>query len=351
MVGDVCRRGPWIGVVLTALALASPARADVPISENANRRFSEGVRYLTTQDADRYEKAYREFKAAYADSPSWKILGNLGIVAQELERDGEAIAAFKGYLEGGEKELSAEDRAQFTKDLALVESGSASLQIETEPDGAWIVDERLPESGRPVVNRYGPTSGPLKLRVRAGHHVIRAELNGYVGDSWEFSEEAGASASHRLDLLRVNGSGSVAARGDREAAGRAEPGNSSLRAASYVAFGLGAVGLGLGTWFYLDGKDKSDQADAAFDRCALANSGRCPEDSTNLDYQRAADLQDQEGTALTRSLIGFVGAGTLLTTGVVLFMLSGAEDEGKGREQAHVTPWLGLGSVGVNGSF
>jgi hypothetical protein len=351
MVGDVCRRGSWIGVVLTALALATPARAEVPISENANRHFSEGVRYLTTQDADRYERAYREFKAAYADSPSWKILGNLGIVAQELERDGEAIAAFEGYLEGGAKELSAEERAQFTKDLALVESGSATLQIETAPDGAWIVDERLPESGRPVVNRYGPTAGPLKLRVRAGHHVIRAELSGYVSASWELSEDPGASASHRLDLQRVNGSGSAAARGDRDADARSEQGNPSLRAASYVAFGLGAVGLGLGTWFYLDGKDKSDQADAAYDRCAQANGGRCPQDLSNADYRASSELQEREGTALTRSLIGFVGAGTLLTTGVVLFMLSGADDESKPQERAHITPWLGPGSVGVSGRF
>jgi hypothetical protein len=50
-------------------------------------------------------------------------------------------------------------------------------------------------------------------------------------------------------------------------------------------------------------------------------------------------------------LIGFVGAGTLLTTGVVLFMLSGADDQLKPQEQAHITPWLGLGSVGVSGSF
>ena len=65
-------RSRWVslGAVVLALLASHGARADVPVSENASRRFSQGVRYLTSQDPGRYEKAYREFKAAYADSPS-----------------------------------------------------------------------------------------------------------------------------------------------------------------------------------------------------------------------------------------------------------------------------------------
>ena len=56
--------GGWVSGVLAAvlaLSAAHLAHAEVPVSENANRRFSQGVRYLTSQDPGRYEKAYREF--------------------------------------------------------------------------------------------------------------------------------------------------------------------------------------------------------------------------------------------------------------------------------------------------
>jgi hypothetical protein len=351
--GSVCRWGVGVGVAVAALALVGPAWAEVPISENANQRFEEGVRYLSTQDADRYERAYREFKAAYADSPSWKILGNLGIVAQELERDGEAIDAFKGYLEGGGKELSAQERAQFKKDLALIESGYITVDIQSKPKGAWIVDERLPEVGRSVVNRYGPTSGPLKLRVRAGHHLVRAELAGYSSDSWEFSEEPGASVSHRMTLRPTETASEAPVRhGSKEAdLPSSKAGSPALRTASYVAFGLGAVGVAAGTWFYFDGKDKSRQADAAFTRCQQANGGACPEDSDNALSRTASRLENAEGAALTRSLIGFVSGGALLTTGVVLFVMGSGESDAKEREQASILPWIGPGSLGLSGRF
>src|SRR3954466_15223980 len=145
-----CRHGAVMALAL--LAVTSSAHAAVSVSANASRHFKEGVRYLTTHDADRFEKAYAQFRAAYADSPSWKILGNLGIVADALERDGEAIDAYRGYLEGGAKDLKAAEREQFKSDLNRVELGSAQVTLEVAPDGSWIVDERSVEEGKTIVN-------------------------------------------------------------------------------------------------------------------------------------------------------------------------------------------------------
>src|SRR5687767_2977223 len=173
------------GVALAGATFVVPVRGEVPISDVASHRFEEGVRYLQSKAPDRFDRAYVEFKAAYADSRSWQVLGNLGMVAQELERYGEAIDAYRGYLQGGGKRLSSQERKQFQRDLSLLESDVATLTLHTHPDGAWIVDERIPDTGPPVVNRYGPVVGTLELRVRAGHHRIHAELSGYSGDTWE----------------------------------------------------------------------------------------------------------------------------------------------------------------------
>src|SRR5262245_26932589 len=103
----LARRNVWCRRALAALALValrnSARAAEVVVSENARRHFKEGVRYLNTHDADRFEKAYAQFRAAYADSPSWRILDELGIVAEALERDGEAVDAYRAHIERGAK--------------------------------------------------------------------------------------------------------------------------------------------------------------------------------------------------------------------------------------------------------
>ena len=348
---------PWLGVALCALTLAPLAHADVPVSPNANRRFKEGVRYLKTKDADRYERAYREFKAAYADSPSWKILGNLGIVAQELERDGEAIDAFKGYLEGGRKELSAAERRQFSEDLELLQAGHATVTLTTNPDGAWIVDEHVPDTGSAVVNRYGPTSGPLELRIRAGHHVVRAELSGYSTATWEFDQPAGSSEAHMF-TLKDDSVVAVAAPVTRSEPEQApafvderptESGTNGLRVASYVALGLGAVGIGAGTWFLIDANKTGERADADYADCTrIQNSTQCTADGSAAS-QKALASSDEAGTVRTRALVSFAAGGALLATGVVLLIVSAPDEEG--HETASISPWISPQGVGVFGRF
>jgi hypothetical protein len=340
-----------LGVPLGSLAHA--ADAPVKVSENASRRFSQGVRYLTSQDPERYEKAYREFKAAYADSPSWKILGNLGIVAHELERDGEAIDAFRAYIEQGGKELSRDERKQMKEDLEQVEAGFATLAIETNEDGAWIVDERLPETGGPIVNRYGPTKGPIELRVRAGHHRIRAERNGFETDVWEFSNAPGERAKHSFDLRPARPPAAVDAEPAMpveapipDARADASSSGSGLRIGSYVAFGLGAVGIGLGTYFLIDAYDKQDHASELYSECEAVVPD-CGVGAPQRD--EAIQAQEDENSAFQRSLISYVAGGAFAATGVVLLILSNGDDGSEG--SASLTPWVGPSSVGLSGRF
>ena len=77
---------------------ATSASADVKVSDEARRQFRAGVQLMEDPGGPRWEEAYRAFKAAFRASPSPKILGNLGLCAMKLERDGEAIAAYKRYL-------------------------------------------------------------------------------------------------------------------------------------------------------------------------------------------------------------------------------------------------------------
>ncbi|MEY4544405.1 MAG: hypothetical protein RL685_600, partial [Pseudomonadota bacterium] len=154
---------------------AKPAQA-VQITEKARELFRTGVTLLQDPDGARYEEAYQQFKAAYAESPSWKILGNLGVSAMKLERDGEAIQAFQGYLEQGGKELSKAERAQFQSDLDTLAATTATVTIQGLPAGTRVTDVRSPNQGSDIKNYYEVPGGePLILRVRPGAHRFTAQ--------------------------------------------------------------------------------------------------------------------------------------------------------------------------------
>ncbi len=185
-----------LGLYLTSVH----ARADVPISDSARKHFAAGVACLQDPDGARYEDAYREFKAAYADSPSWKILGNIGITAMKLERDGEAVEAYREYLRQGGKEIDAEERAQVQRDHDTIAAGLVSVTVDSVPPGASFSDERIPVRGDRVINRYAASNGPVKLGIRAGHHRITATLAGYADQVWDFDVKPGEIVRHTFEL-------------------------------------------------------------------------------------------------------------------------------------------------------
>jgi hypothetical protein len=179
--------------VLFATLAPTAARADVPITPEARAHFGAGVNLLKDPDGPRYEEAYREFRVAYAASPSFKILGNLGLCAMKLERDEEAIAAYEKYLAEGKGQLDPATMQQVQTDLQTLKAGVAWITVSSTPPGAQIIDVRLPVRGDRITNAYGPVSAPLKIGIHQGTHEITARLAGYPDAVWEF-DTTGARA-------------------------------------------------------------------------------------------------------------------------------------------------------------
>ena len=169
-------------------AVAPPAGAS--ISDEARAKFNVGVNLLTDPDGPRYEEAYRAFKAAYALSPSYKILGNLGLCAMKLERDDEAIAAYEKYVAEG-KDLSRAEVQQITSDLATLRSSVAHVVVESDPPGAEIIDVRVPVRGERVLNSYGTVQQATKLGLHEGAHQVTARLEGYPDQTWDVEVAGG----------------------------------------------------------------------------------------------------------------------------------------------------------------
>lgn len=337
-----------IGLVIVGLASPSPA-ADVVISEEARAHFSAGVNLLQDPDGARYEEAYREFKEAYAKSPSWKILGNLAISAMKLERDSEAIDAIKKYLAEGGKRIDAGERAQFQRDLSTLESGLALVVLKSDPPGATIEDERRPVSGQAIRNSY-TAHGPLQIGVRSGRHRFTARLPGRADAVWEVELAPRQQASYTFTLPEPVAAAPVAA----PVATPAPPppvvadttkSSNGMRTGAYVALGVGVVGLGVGTIFGLSAKSHySDANDITKDNCA--SSGPCQLPGVLFDEREA--LGNDAATAKTLSIVGFAVGGVGLATGVTLFVLSNKKE---GAAAARVEPYVGVGQLGLRGGF
>ncbi len=339
---------------LMVVALAAPARAaDVVISDEARAHFAAGVNLLQDPDGARYEEAYREFKEAYARSPSWKILGNLGIAAMKLERDSEAIDAIKKYLAEGGKQIDADERAQFQRDLATLESGAARLTLQSDPPGAVIEDERFPASGQPIRNAYSASTAPIAIGVRPGRHRFTAKLAGRADAVWEVELSPKQQQSHTFVLPEPAAAPApvapVAPAPSPDASLSTAPpsGGNALRTGSYVALGVGVVGVAVGTVFGLKASSKYKDANAITD-----NPQNCP---ASGDCELPASLFDQRAqlgkdgdSAKTLSIVGFVVGGVGLATGVTLFVLSSKKEQ---PAAAKVEPFLGIGNLGVRGSF
>ncbi len=251
--------------------------ADPPVTAEARSHFTAGVNLLRDPDGARYEEAYREFKAAYAASPSYKILGNLGLCAMKLERDGEAIEAYTKYLEHA-NDLDPAEAKQVTTDLQTLKTGLFKLTLVLDAPGATLNDVRIPVRGDRMVNQYGPLKTSSTIGVRAGHHQMTVRLAGSEDVTWEFEAAAGASETKQIRPRKANQAG-VTTSGDASAGADKGPSRPvpagvyiGLAAAGALAAGGAITGLmALGKKNDFDAKNDGTNAAAAQE---LSDSGK-----------------------------------------------------------------------------
>jgi hypothetical protein len=120
-------------------------------------------------------------------------------------------------------------------------------------------------------------------------------------------------------------------------------GTNGLRIGSYVAFGVGAVGLVGGTVFMIQSGSKTSEVG---DICNLPNDA-CPLDRKDDVNGLEADAK----SARTLGIVGFVVGGVGVGAGVTLFILSSKKKESTASLKPTVSPWVGLGSAGLRGTF
>jgi hypothetical protein len=107
---------------------------------------------------------------------------------------------------------------------------------------------------------------------------------------------------------------------------------SAQRTLGWIALGVGAVGLGAGSWFGLQTFSKQNESE---DHC----------DGTSCD-QTGVDLRDDARSSATLSTIGFAVGAVGVGAGLVLLLTAGGDTRGEARG-IWIAP--GAGSLTVGG--
>jgi hypothetical protein len=313
---------------LTAAALVGlvlcggrPSWADVPSDppvQKAAEHFERGVRLYEEQD---WRAALIEFERAYALIARFQVLFNMAQCDYQLKDYAGALGAFEKYLRDGGGKVAEDERNRVQATIQDLRGRVAQVRVETDVSGAEVTVDDVPVGTTPLSSAILVSEGRRKIVAsKPGHEQVARFVDVAGRDSISLALALGpprASETPRLVVKPVRGAKSIAP--------------------AVAAFGLGAVGVGVGTAFGLVAlRNKSDLDLVCSDRaCPPAAQGQ-------IDTLRR--------TAVV-STIGFSAGALGIGAGVALLVLSSHRESGSSLEAVRLYPLLGPGLVGAAGSF
>lgn len=359
-----CKMGghrPWLGATCALILLtsagtsladepstgaeteAAPAAADGPSDEDqktARLHFGNGVELISATPPN-YQDAYRQFELAYEMSgENWKVLGNLGLCALKLERDGEALSFYQEYLEKGGDEVDESERKAIERELLLLKGNMATVHLESSIPDARISVKR--QGSSVPTQRYSLTDGSAELGLRSGSLTITAK----AGDKtleWTAVLSPEESAKHVFDFDAKEEAVATApaAATQPSPAEEAGGGPSPLRIAGYVTTGVGVLTLGGGAILGAMSQSKKSKAEES---CI----GEICLESAESEFDSASSM------ASTANIL-FISGGVLTAAGVTLIVVGGERKGEKDMSTAHLAlspaPVFGGGGLLASGRF
>jgi len=330
--------------LLFVALLAGTSRADDDPREAAAAHYARGME-LATQGL--YEAALEQFNDAYAASPNFAVLYNIGEAQMALGRPLDAIEALTRYLRDGADQVPLSRREQVQAQIGLLESRLAELTVNANRQGAAIrVD------GRDV----GRTPLFQPIRLAAGPHTVTASLpNGEqitrdvpLKESERQTVEltfTGPLPSPRAATVTPEEERGAAPDADVSLFSKAAPPlpkpwyhrGKTMRRMAYTIAGVGVLcgGAALGTYLW----KRNAYSDWQTGNAVLQNDpvgSAAYRMQASADNSLAASLTDANHAILGLSIAG----GALVAAGATLFYL----DRANGRQATELSLGWGGGS-------
>jgi hypothetical protein len=334
--------------ILLILA-ATPAFAQTDMERAAAREAADTGR--TQFEAGRYAEAIDSFSRAQqlvAAPP------HLLYLARAQAKLGRLVEAHENYLKITRETLPPRSPKVFVdaeaaaeRELEAIEARLPAVTIAVQ--GAPAKDVSVEMDGTPL----SAAMVGIPLPVDPGQHVFQAR--GASAQSTPVTITL-AEGGKETVVLTLRASTPPAAEGGAtpSASLSSEPlatdddhsSNSGLRVAAYAAFGVGAVGLGVGTYFLLKSNSTRHSSNDVFDACNAAPP--CTADQMTQIASKDSDANSQRNVGIGGVVVGGVG----VAAGVTLLILSSEHSATAARSDApHVTPVVGFRSLGLVGTF
>ncbi len=339
-------------IIMVVLGWTRTARTAEPSPEDAREaarlHYARGLELAGQAD---YEAALREFTEAYAVSPHFAVLYNIGQAEFALGRPQEAIESLSRYLRDGQEQIPPTRRQDVQAQIALLESLFAELTINADRSGVLIAVD-----GREI----GRTPLYQSIRLATGTHRVAATLEGtetinrtvtlVPGDRQVLTLEMPAPPVAAAKVAQVEPAPAVLPpAGAPTAFGaeagpkalpesalerRVEPGTQARRRTmsilGYSAAGVGVAlgGAALGVYLWNRGRYQDWQD----------NNAALQQDKGAIDFHARQMANNQLADSLTRAnhvIVGLsIAGGVLLVGGVVLW----ARDRLRGANEVEASP-------------
>lgn len=306
-------------------------------------------------EAGRYAEAIDSFSRAQqlVDAPP-----HLLFLARAQVKLGKLVEAHENYLKIMRETLPAKSPKAFVdaqsaaeRELEALEAripsvtiavqGAPATAVSVLMDGATLssamIGMPLPvDPGQHVFEARGPSaqSAPVTITVsEGGKETVMLTLRP-TASAASPTQTAASPAGATLSSDPLSNGDTV------------HSSSSGLRIGSYVAFGVGAVGLGVGTYFLVKSGSTRNDATNLFNTCNATPPCSDPEQAQVHATDHDADKQRNIGAGAL--VVGGVG----VATGVTLLILSSGHAAASAhRDAPHVTPVFGFRSLGLVGTF
>jgi len=249
--------------------------------------------------------------------------------------------AFVDAQSAAERELEALEARIPSVTIAV--QGAPATSVSVLMDGATLsaamIGMPLPvDPGQHVFEARGPSaqSAPVTITVsEGGKETVMLTLRPTAAAAPPPTQSSASPAGTPLSSDPLSSGDTV------------HSSSSGLRVGSYVAFGVGAVGLGLGTYFLVKSGNTRKPATNLFNTCNA--NPPCSDVEQAQIHSIDHDADGQRNIGAGALVVGGVG----VATGVTLLILSSRHGGATSahRDAPHVTPVVGFRSLGLVGTF
>lgn len=304
--------------LVTALALAAGSASAAPTAKEKAE-----ARTLVTEA----KKATKEKRFADAEK-ALRRADELDPTPQNKLDLAQALSEQGKLVEGSKVLHDLADATDSSPAGKKAQDAAKKALKELEPRIPWIqVEVTGPGAGVTVVTKLddAEVDAVAEIPSNPGDHKVTISADGFDPAEKSFTLKEGAHEHLSFALAP-----SAAAKAASKGGGTLVPG--------LLGLGVGAVGLGLGIGFGV---------------VALGQTSDAKKNCTgNICSPAAADDISASKTSGTISTAGFIVGGVGVAAGVVMLIaLSGPSKKKEKAASTTLTPWAGLGSAGVHGTF